>query len=82
MPEEPHKENLYCGGDGIVYLVVKCGECAGSGKCQSCNGRWYTINLDKPGAKERLRDMEFCGILLKPDEAEVPRRIGGNYSVR
>ncbi len=51
-----------CGGDGIVYLVVKCGECAGSGKCQSCNGRGYTVNLGKPDAQDKHLRLELCGI--------------------
>lgn len=63
-----------CGGDGIVYLVVKCGECNGSGKCQRCNGRGYTANMDKPGAKDKLRQLEFCGILPQSREIESGQR--------
>jgi hypothetical protein len=51
-----------CGGDGIVYLVVKCGECGGSGKCQSCNGRGYAADMNKPGAKDKSLRLELCGI--------------------
>jgi RecJ-like exonuclease len=64
-----------CDGTGKVLYVFKCGECNGSGKCQSCNGRGYTIHLDDvPDAKDNRLQMEFCGILLQPNDVDVGRR--------